>query len=347
MKFLEPVEKKDKAKGYVRLDMKGTKGNIIVSAENVGDAKWSTSEVYLYKDRANRMKLGDINSKKGTLKKAITFGSNNAIEEYNVCAVVQGGKIILYANLFNTVSMNDIKKLEVSCKEDLFAEKQPVEYVFEPVHDEKIGTVKAEEEIKKQEEQNDFPEQEELPEADDFREELNYENPQEEDEYGRENGEIEAAGRKRKKGREEAIYDMLRGYEQNEPLSVKIKNLTWWVIPYDEKGEKNGYLPFYNQVISYYYPYPMQNRVTTCGLLLKKYGHCLFGIFKENDEIKRYVYGVPGQFKREEQPYRGVTGFKNWSYKNKNHEGDYGYWLAFVDSTNGMITEPPQIELIK
>ena len=68
MKFFEPINKQNKSRGYVRLDIRGIRGNIIVSVENLGDAK-TTSEVYLYKDRENKIKLGDINNKKGMLKK--------------------------------------------------------------------------------------------------------------------------------------------------------------------------------------------------------------------------------------------------------------------------------------
>jgi hypothetical protein len=33
MKFLEPVNKSDKSKGYVRLDIRGIRGTLIVSVE--------------------------------------------------------------------------------------------------------------------------------------------------------------------------------------------------------------------------------------------------------------------------------------------------------------------------
>ena len=111
MKFFEPVNKQDKSRGYVRLDIRGIKGNILVSVENLGDAK-TTSEVYLYKDKTNKLKLGDINNKKGMLKKLLTFGSNSAIEDYNVCAVVNNNKIVMYSNLFNATSLEQIRKLE-------------------------------------------------------------------------------------------------------------------------------------------------------------------------------------------------------------------------------------------
>jgi len=144
---------------------------------------------------------------------------------------------------------------------------------------------------------------------------------------------------------DEKLYKTLREFKEIEPLSVKLKNFNWWYIPYDEMGIKTGVLPYYNQIISAYYPYPMSNRVTTCTSLMKKYGHYIFGIYKENDEIARFIYGVPGEFTKEEQPYKGVTGFKNWSYANKDNKGESGYWLAFVNPKTGEITDPPQVSL--
>ncbi|MDD2496017.1 MAG: hypothetical protein PHE29_12590, partial [Tissierellia bacterium] len=141
---------------------------------------------------------------------------------------------------------------------------------------------------------------------------------------------------------EQRLYNTLGDKNIIEPLSVKIKNLTWWKIPNEDKGVRSGILPFYSQVISSYYPFPMSNRVTTCQNLIKKYGHYIFGVYKENNNITRFVYGVPGEFKREEQPYKGVTGFKNWSYKNNNIDGNFGYWVVFVNATTGEVTEPPQ-----
>ena len=38
LKFFEPVNKKDNSKGYVRLDMRGNKGNMIVAAENLAQS---------------------------------------------------------------------------------------------------------------------------------------------------------------------------------------------------------------------------------------------------------------------------------------------------------------------
>lgn len=414
MKFFEPVNKHDNSRGYVRLDIRGIKGNIIVSVENLGDAK-TTSEVYLYKDRTNKIKLGDINSKKGMLKKILTFGSNNAIEDYNICAVVKDKKIAMYSNLFNTCSQDQIRKLEAdepplaeenikrisdtepemfpkaekpsveserpseeaaekfkeageeaeAEKEETAAKREETEAKKEKneakeVKKEKTEVKKKETEVKHEEEKGKKAEADTLkeekskaetaPEDDriksttvssavDISEEASR------DEKNTDSEETKAQARKFKNKFDESLYNVLNDYKQVEPLSVKIKDFCWWYIPYDETGVRNGFLPYYSQIISSYYPYPMSNRVTTCSRLMEKYGHYIFGIYTENGDIVRLAYGVPGEFTREEQPYKGITGFKNWSYSNKENKGKHGYWLAFVNPKTGETTEPPQIVL--
>lgn len=433
MKFFEPINKQNKSRGYVRLDIRGIRGNIIVSVENLGDAR-TTSEVYLYKDRENKIKLGDINNKKGMLKKILTFGSNNAIEDYNVCAVVKDKKIAMYSNLFNACSQDQIRKLEADDppnaeenskninepEPEVFKKKgkqtaepestindradQPKE-VKEEKREEKRAESKKEEteykkaemEDKKEEVKEDRKEDEEketkvgeikkgttknkkreIKERNKFeqhnvlKEEKKEKEPVSKNERiknttvssaininedaveAQENSdseetanyeEAQAQANKYKDKFDESLYSVLKGYKQVEPLSVKIKNFGWWYIPYDKTGVKNGFLPYYNQIISSYYPYPMSNRVTTCSRLMEKYGHYIFGIYSEDGDIVKLAYGIPGQFTREEQPYKGITGFKNWSYANKEYKGRYGYWLAFVNPKTGETTDPPQIIL--
>ncbi len=332
MKFFEPVDKKDKYRGYVRLDMRGNRGNMIVAAENLGDAK-STSEVYLYKDKHNKIKLGDINNKKGIIKKILTFGNNNSIEDYNVCAVVNNGKIVLYSNLFSTSSPDIVRKLEeddVDVKkfeEELKATIEP-KAAIEP----KAG-LKVEPKIEPKETTKAIKDTLSNHEIKETLKEAVTEP-------------VKTVTVKEKKYTnkfDENLYNTLKDYKEVEPLSVKLKNFTWWYVPYDEMGLKTGILPYYNQIISSYYPYPMSTRVTTCAGLMKKYGHYIFGIYKENEEIAKFIYGVPGEFSKEEQPYKGVTGFKNWSYAAQDKKNDNGYWLAFVNPKTGETTDPPQI----
>ncbi len=334
MKFFESVNKNDKARGYVRLDIRGIRGNVIVSVENLGDIK-STSEVYLYKDKLNKLKLGDINNKKGMIKKILTFGSNNAIEDYNICAVVKSGKIVLYSNLFNPTSLDIIKKLDES-GEDTNEFSNAINK-FEDVL--KMGKIQ---EIKNQENE----ETKETRETTATKETTGTKETRENfEEIQTNNDSVELLECKNKL--HENLYNTLKDYKTVEPLSVKIKNFYWWYIPYDETGIKNGFLPYYNQIVSSYYPYPMSNRVTTCNSLMKRYGHYIFGIYKENDDIVKFIYGVPGEFTKEEQPYKGITGFKNWSYGSKENNKENGYWLAFVNAKTGVITDPPQIVLSK
>ncbi len=390
MKFFEPVNKQDKSRGYVRLDIRGIKGNILVSVENPGDVK-TTSEVYLYKDRVNKIKLGDINSKKGMIKKLLTFGSNNAIEDYNICAVVRDKKIVMYSNLFNAISPDQIRKLEADDQDTINEEianledtspevvpepmetaaeiKKPnteeVKTFKEVIKEEKVSEKKTEvteEETKIAEETKTAEKTKTVEETKTIEEEKKFapepikkttvssavnidENITEPEKNEEPKEEVQSQARKYRNKFDESLYNVLKDYKQVEPLSVKINNFNWWYIPYDETGVRNGFLPYYNQIISSYYPYPMSNRVTTCSGLMKKYGHYVFGIYKENGEIVKFVYGVPGEFTKEEQPYKGITGFKNWSYSNKENYDKHGYWLAFVNPKTGETTEPPQIVL--
>lgn len=382
MKFFEPVNNGGKSRGYVRLDIRGIKGNIIVNVENLGDIK-STSEVYLYKDRTNKIKLGDINNKKGLIKKMLTFGSNDAIEDYNICAVVKDKKIVLYTNLYNATSLEQVKKLEVSddLKEDI-KKLDNVEKV-EMTSDVKQEIVKENielpvEELTKNNEEV-FEVEEEIKEVvkevvkEEIKEDIQEEIQEEVLETKKEQHEFESTIKKETKKTsvssavnmndqpegekepfedvqsqaknrfDEGLYKVLKDYKQVEPLSVKLNNFSWWYIPYDTTGMRNGFLPYFNQIISSYYPYPMSNRVTTCSGLMKKYGHYVFGVYKENGKITSLIYGVPGEFTKEEQPYKGVTGFKNWSYSNKEKASKCGYWLAFVNPKTGDITEPPNV----
>jgi hypothetical protein len=315
--------------------------------------------------------VGDINNKKGLIKKMLTFGNNSAIEDYNVCAVVKDGKIVLYSNLFNTSSMDVVRKLEeeqVAPETDEVMESKEIKEPKEPKEPMMTKEIKGIKEMQPKEEKeitkvitentlSDKAKEEAVKETVKepvrtikipIKEEIKAEVKKEVKEVKEEVNEKDktAASQQRFRNRfDENIYNTLKEYKTLEPLSVKLKNFSWWYIPYDEMGVKNGILPFYSQIISSYYPYPMSARVTTCANLMKKYGHYIFGIYKENDEIVKFIYGVPGEFTKEEQPYKGVTGFKNWSYATKDNKKDSGYWLAFVNPKTGETTDPPQVSL--
>lgn len=428
MKFLEPVGKADRARGYVRLDMRGTRGTIIVSVENIGDQR-TVSEVYLFKNKNDKIKIGMVNNRKGMVKKSLMFSSQDtSVEDYNICGVVKDDRVVMYAPLFAEASLSEVKKLDSDVQaESVEQGEASVEDGIQGAEDEAADAVREEteeamqetespagesempeiseiSEISEAKEQEETKQDEAFNESEDVTREAKaeeaavceadaleasmgdsgvseavkageYENDvkaedeeaeihieetvpanegaaddSETDDGGEAEQEIQSLrtgkGRKKYKNEfEENLYTVLEGFEKITPLSVDIKNLSWWAVRYDEKGASKGFLPYYNQVISTYYPYPMSNRVTTCQGLMKKYGYYIFGVYKEAGEIKKFVYGVPGEFRRDEQPYKGITGFKNWSYKNKDIKGDYGYWLAFVDAKTGDVTDPPKIDM--
>ena len=140
-----------------------------------------------------------------------------------------------------------------------------------------------------------------------------------------------------------ADYSMniLKFFKKVNPFDEEDEEYTWWEIEYDEQNAYRGFLPYHNYIVNVYYPHPFMNRITTCQSLMKKHKHYIFGIFEEKKEIKYYIYGVPGRFTREEQPYRGMTGFKTWAEKKNENikENKLGYWFMYIDATTGKIID--------
>ena len=132
--------------------------------------------------------------------------------------------------------------------------------------------------------------------------------------------------------------NILKFFEEVKPFNKEFENYTWWEIEYDKKNLYRGFLPFYNYIIGMYYPHPLMYKTTTCQSLIKKYRNYVFGIHKENGEVKHYVYGIPGEFTREEQPYRGSTGFTTWL--SKKDDNKLGYWIIHIDAVTGKIVNP-------
>ncbi|WP_202708124.1 hypothetical protein [Sporosalibacterium faouarense] len=132
--------------------------------------------------------------------------------------------------------------------------------------------------------------------------------------------------------------NILKFFEKVEPFQEKMEGYDWWEIEYDDKNLYRGFLPYYNHIIGMYYPYPSIYKSVGCQSLIKKYNHYIFGIMKMNDEVKYYVYGMPGQYTRREQPHRGATGFTKWRKKKGNN--GLGYWIIHIDPTTGRVVNP-------
>lgn len=133
--------------------------------------------------------------------------------------------------------------------------------------------------------------------------------------------------------------NILRFFPEIEPFNEPLEGYKWWEIEYDSKNIYKGFLPFYNYLLNMYYPYPFMTKVTTCQSLIKKYNHYIFGVVEKENEVQYYVYGVPGEFARNEQPYRGATGFTTWRRSKESAKG-LGYWLLYIDALSGKIVSP-------
>lgn len=342
MKFFEQAEKTCNGKGYVKIDMRGNRGLITVNVENLGEFK-DYSDVYLFKNKEEKIKIGQIGNKKGKLQKNILLnGKDEPIENYNICGIVNQDKILLYTPVFVPAQVNQLSILlekednenSIQCEDEL-----------EDELDNPIG-----ENTKADNEEDTVPTENISEKKDDIIDEIDKTETDTENNVDVADEQVSmqnAAPKTSKTYRNEyerKLYTLLNEFEVIKPLAHDIKSINWWKVIYDENSIYKGFLPYFNQIITTYYPYPLSNRVTTCQALMQKHGYYLFGIYEQNKTISKFVYGIPGKFTRDEQPYRGVTGFKNWSYKNNDIPGDYGYWIAFIDANNGSVCDPPNVE---
>lgn len=133
--------------------------------------------------------------------------------------------------------------------------------------------------------------------------------------------------------------DILKFFEKVDPFRENLKDCSWWRIDQENEQIHRGFLPFYDYLINTYYPYPLTTKITTCQSLIEKHKHYIFGIVMKQDEIKYYVYGVPGGYTIEDHPYNGTTGFNTW-LKNKDSYEGLGYWLVYIDALSGKIVNP-------
>lgn len=132
------------------------------------------------------------------------------------------------------------------------------------------------------------------------------------------------------------ILNILRFFPYVQPFKFNLNGYSWWQIEDDGTDSYKGFLPYFNYLMSTDYKYPFLNNSITCFDQIKKYGHYLFGMYKEKGETLYYIYGIPGRFAIEEHPFRGVTGFNTWY---ESIEG-MGYWLLYIDPITGEIIHP-------
>lgn len=132
------------------------------------------------------------------------------------------------------------------------------------------------------------------------------------------------------------ILNILKFFPQVQPLKIYLHGYTWWRIDDDGSDSNRGFLPYYNYLFSTDYKYPFLHNATTCMNQIMKYGHYLFGLYREGNDTKYYVYAIPGRFTIEEHPFKGITGFNTW-YESID---GIGYWILYIDPMTGKTIYP-------
>ena len=70
----------------------------------------------------------------------------------------------------------------------------------------------------------------------------------------------------------------------------------------------------------------------------------IFGFVKETidhkEMLKYFVFGIPGRFTMQDQPFKGSTGYLYWQSIDTQNQNPMGYWLLYVDINTGKIVIP-------
>lgn len=139
------------------------------------------------------------------------------------------------------------------------------------------------------------------------------------------------------------VLNILNFFPYIEPFKINLQGYNWWRIDRSNNEKKRDLLPYFSYVIGGNHKYPIIKNSITANDLINRYGHYIFGLYNINDEVKFYVYGIPGRFLKKDHPQEGNTGFNTWFEGREN----YGYWLLYIEPTSGRIIHPvnPMIPL--
>lgn len=132
------------------------------------------------------------------------------------------------------------------------------------------------------------------------------------------------------------VLNILRYFPFIEPFKIDLMGYNWWRVDISDSKEDNGFLPYFSYIANGDHKYPLVQNAVTATNLMRKYGHYLFGLYNVNNEVKFYVYGVPGDFRTEDHPQNGTTGFNTWFEGREN----IGYWIIYIDPLTGRIMYP-------
>lgn len=131
------------------------------------------------------------------------------------------------------------------------------------------------------------------------------------------------------------VLSILRYFPYVDPFSVALSGYNWWRIDY--QIDDKGFLPYFNYVTGDNNGRIYRSKTSITPVeMMAVHGHYIFGLYNEGEDVKYFVYGVPGGFYKEEHPFNGATGFNTWFPGNEVS----GYWLMYIDPLTGEVIYP-------
>ena len=323
-----------KPKGHVLLEIRENKGKMSINIDRC--EKESFYKVYLVGANGQdfiEKEMGRIfTDERGKGNLEVFFNPKNvgdseySIDKYSAIVLRKGKNVLLtgYIDEKNKFLSKYISKIDKNSYGEEVSQKEKVETEEEFLEPQILE--KAEEAIQ------------ELPKNEEVEEEVEKveEDVETEFEYG-EDLNIEYIKQLSYKNQmSNYILNILRFFPYVKPFNANLEGYDWWRIEYDGANIHRGFLPYYYYLSNMYNVYPFMPNATTCQELIAKYNHYLFGLYTENNDIKYYMYGIPGTFTSSEHPYRGVTGFNTWF----ESEDGIGYWILYINSMTGKVIFP-------
>ena len=130
------------------------------------------------------------------------------------------------------------------------------------------------------------------------------------------------------------VLNILRFFPYIEPFRIRLEGYNWWKIDFQE--EARGFLPYFSYLVGGDQKSRRSDNFVTTKDLMAVYNHYLFGLYTVGEEVKYYVYAVPGGFYKDEHPHGGSTGFNTWFAG----QDIGGYWLLYIDPLTGKVIHP-------
>lgn len=132
------------------------------------------------------------------------------------------------------------------------------------------------------------------------------------------------------------VLNILRYFPYLDPFKNNLTGYNWWVVDLDRENEYRSFLPYFSYLTGGNNKEFYNKSAITCSQLMDKYQHYIFGLYNVNEEVKYFVYGVPGNFTKDEHPSKGKDGFNTW-YEGKD---GHGYWIIYIDPITGRPVYP-------